>query len=771
MRLAAIAAMTVALAMTAGPAASVAQVAGKETFSVGSKAFLLNGKPFVVKAAELHYPRIPRPYWRHRIKMCKALGMNTICLYVFWNAHEQREGQFDFSGNLDVAEFCRIAKSEGMYVIIRPGPYVCAEWEMGGLPWWLLKKKDVRLRERDPYFMSRVGAFEREVGRRLSGLTIQNGGPIIMVQVENEYGSYGQDRDYVSAIRDTIRRVGFDGVELFQCDWSSNFTLNGLEDLTWTMNFGAGADIDAEFRPLALLRPDAPLMCSEFWSGWFDKWGARHETRPAAGMTDGIDQMLSRGISFSLYMTHGGTSFGHWAGANTPGYQPDVTSYDYDAPINEQGLPTPKFFALREVMAKHNGGRPLPPVPKPPLPTIEAGNVSFTTFAPLGAGVTDTLRSSAPLTFEEADMGWGVMVYSTALPPIAAPSTLTAQVHDYARVFIDDRLVAVIDRSQGQDSARLPSVPQGGRLSLVVEGMGRVNFGRAIKDHKGLTGAATVSYNLDGCRVTVEPREWLCATIPDDYANARRAVESGMPINGQTKGAGYYRGTLTVRRVGDTFLDLEAFGKGQAYVNGHPLGRFWNIGPQQTLYVPGCWLHEGENEIVVQDIIGPAEAAMATCGRRHELDKLNLTPVTKGQAPDFAGLTPALEATFAPGNGWQTVALPTPAAGRHIALVCAAAHDGGDEVSVAEMWLRDESGERIARDDWRVEYVSGHVGNHTADKAIDLQESTYWQTSGRSPHMTVINMQAERSITAIDYLPRMEAGAPGSVSDFKIYVW
>lgn len=769
-RLAAMA-ITAALAMTAGPSASVAQIAGRETFSVGNKAFLLNGKPFVVKAAELHYPRIPRPYWRHRIKMCKALGMNTICLYVFWNAHERREGQFDFSGNLDVAEFCRIAKSEGMYVIIRPGPYVCAEWEMGGLPWWLLKKKDVRLRERDPYFMSKVGAFEREVGRQLSGLTIQNGGPIIMVQVENEYGSYGQDRDYVSAIRDTIRRVGFDGVELFQCDWSSNFTLNGLDDLTWTLNFGTGADIDAEFRPLKLLRPDAPLMCSEFWSGWFDKWGARHETRPAADMTDGIDQMLSRNISFSLYMTHGGTSFGHWAGANTPGFQPDVTSYDYDAPISEQGLPTPKFFALREVMAKHNGGMPLPPVPKPPLPAIEAGNVSFNTFAPLGAGVTDTLRSSAPLTFEEADMGWGVMVYSTALPPIAVPSTLTALVHDYARVFIDDSLVAVIDRTQGQESAQLPSVPQGARLSLVVEGMGRVNFGRAIKDHKGLTGAATVSYNLDGCRVSVEPREWLCATIPDDYANVRRAVESGVPIKGQTKGAGYYRGTLTVRRMGDTFLDLEAFGKGQAYVNGHPLGRFWNIGPQQTLYVPGCWLHEGENEVVVQDIIGPAEAAMATCGRRHELDKLNLRPVAQGQAPDLTGLPPALEATFAPGNGWQTVTLPTPASGRYVALVCAAAHDGGDDVSVAEMWLRDERGERIARDDWRVEYGSSHVGNHTAGKAIDLQESTYWQTSGNSPHVMVINMQAERHITAVDYLPRMEAGAPGSVSDFKIYVW
>lgn len=236
-------------------------------FGVGKKTFLLNGKPFVVKAAELHYPRIPRPYWEHRIKMCKALGMNTVCLYVFWNIHEQREGEFDFTGNNDVAEFCRLCQKNGMYVIVRPGPYVCAEWEMGGLPWWLLKKKDIRLREQDPYFMERVKVFEEKVGEQLKGLTIQNGGPIIMVQVENEYGSYGEDKPYVSAIRDIVKASGFDKVTLFQCDWSSNFTKNGLDDLAWTMNFGTGANIDQQFRRLGELRPDAPQMCSEFWSG------------------------------------------------------------------------------------------------------------------------------------------------------------------------------------------------------------------------------------------------------------------------------------------------------------------------------------------------------------------------------------------------------------------------------------------------------------------------------------------------------------------------
>ena len=264
-----------------------------EDFTVGEGTFLLDGEPFVVKAAELHYPRIPRPYWEHRIKMCKALGMNTICMYIFWNFHEQEEGVFDFSGQADIAEFCRIAQDNGMYVIVRPGPYVCAEWEMGGLPWWLLKKKDISLRERDPYFMERVRIFEQEVGKQLAPLTIQNGGPIIMVQVENEYGSYGVDKEYVSEIRDILRESGFSDVALFQCDWSSNFFLNGLDDLVWTMNFGTGADIDGQFRRLGEMRPEAPKMCSEFWSGWFDKWGARHETRPAEDMVAGIDEMLS----------------------------------------------------------------------------------------------------------------------------------------------------------------------------------------------------------------------------------------------------------------------------------------------------------------------------------------------------------------------------------------------------------------------------------------------------------------------------------------------
>ena len=355
----------------------------KESFQVGKQTFLLNGKPFIIKAAEIHYPRIPEPYWEHRILLCKALGMNTICLYVFWNLHETEPDQFDFSGNKDIAKFCRLAQKHGMYVIVRPGPYVCAEWEMGGLPWWLLKKKDVQLRTLDTYYMSRVEKFMKEVGKQLSGQQITKGGNIIMVQVENEYGSYATDKPYVSAIRDIVRKSGFTEVPLFQCDWNSNFMNNALDDLLWTVNFGTGANIDAQFKKLKEVRPDSPLMCSEFWSGWFDHWGRKHETRDASTMVSGIKDMLDRNISFSLYMTHGGTTFGWWGGANNPPYSAMCSSYDYDAPISEAGWTTPKYYQLRELLQRYLPEGEKLPEPPAAIPVISIPAITEWKSAPL----------------------------------------------------------------------------------------------------------------------------------------------------------------------------------------------------------------------------------------------------------------------------------------------------------------------------------------------------------------------------------------------------
>ena len=796
--------MALASLLTFAPSEMMAAKKGG-TFTTGDKTFLLNGKPFVVKAAELHYPRIPRAYWEHRIKMCKALGMNTVCLYVFWNIHEQQEGKFDFTGNNDVAEFCRLCQKNGMYVIVRPGPYVCAEWEMGGLPWWLLKKKDIKLREKDPYFMERVKIFEKKVGEQLASLTIQNGGPIIMVQVENEYGSYGKDKPYVSAIRDIVKESGFDKVELFQCDWSSNFLNNGLDDLTWTMNFGTGANIDNQFKRLGEVRPNAPKMCSEFWSGWFDKWGARHETRPAKDMVEGMDEMLSKGISFSLYMTHGGTSFGHWAGANSPGFQPDVTSYDYDAPINEYGHTTPKYFELREMMAKHNDGKKLPAVPKAPMPLISVPTFKFTEYKPLVYGYTKKTVEQAPKTFEEYDMGWGTMVYVVSLPANDKPSTLTGEFHDFAQVYLENKYIGKIDRVKNEKSLDLPAMPNGGKLTIVVEGMGRINFGRAIKDYKGIVGNVTITSQSPYGEITLKPTAWAQLAIPDDYQNAVKALSGKSMADAELeevvakahsdavikidpwgeRKAGYYRGFFNINKVGDTFINMEAFGKGQVYVNGHALGRFWQIGPQQTLYLPGCWLKKGKNEVIVLDVVGPKGEAgkvgtdvMPTvfCQDHPELDKLNLEKSNKHNEPghrmDLNSDTPAWKGDLKAGNGWQTIKLDKLVTGRYFAFECNSSQSGDSQIAIAEVYLQDAQGNRIDRNNWVAYYADSEKGNSTLDKMFDLQESTYWQTEkgANFPHLCIVDMGKEMTISAFEYLPRAEQGAPGSVKGIKFFV-
>lgn len=775
----------------------------KGTFEAGNGTFLLNGNPFVVKAAEIHYPRIPKPYWEHRIKMCKALGMNTVCIYIFWNIHEQREGQFDFTGNNDVAEFCRLAQKNGMYVIVRPGPYVCAEWEMGGLPWWLLKKKDIRLREQDPYFMERVKIFEQKVGEQLAPLTIQNGGPIIMVQVENEYGSYGEDKPYVSEIRDCLRGIYGKDLALFQCDWSSNFEKNGLDDLTWTMNFGTGANINDQFRRLGELRPNAPKMCSEFWSGWFDKWGARHETRPAKDMVDGMDEMLSKGISFSLYMTHGGTSFGHWAGANSPGFAPDVTSYDYDAPINEYGQTTPKYFELRKMMEKYNDGKALPAVPKPAAPIITIPKFELKEFSSIFNGSDTELKmpirkEGGLMTFEEMDMGWGSMLYTTTMPEIPVQSVITADFHDFAQVFINGKYIGKIDRVKNEKSLTLPPVKKGDELEILVEAMGRINFGRAIKDFKGIVGEVAITAEVEGIETTWKPQGWVKFGLPDSYEKAADAFVHNNDYTqaekeGQRLGKkpqwnvdgldlvskrGYYRGYFNINKVGDTFLNFETWGKGQMYVNGHALGRIWSIGPQQTLYCPGCWLKKGKNEIIVLDVVGPKEAVV--WGQdKPELNKLQLEKSNKhnniGDKPDLNSATPAATGAFNAGNGWQTVKFAAPKKGRYLAIECLSTQKEGDRVAIAELYLQGADGKRISREPWTTKYANSEEenGNHTGDKVYDLQESTYWQTekSATLPHLLVIDLGSEQTISALEYLPRAEQGAPGSVKNYKIYLY
>lgn len=742
------------------------------TFEVGKNTFLLNGKPFVVKAAEVHYPRIPEPYWEQRILSCKALGMNTLCLYVFWNLHEQQPGKFDFSGNNDIAKFCRLAQKHGMYVIVRPGPYVCAEWEMGGLPWWLLKKDDVQLRTLDPYYMERVSIFMNEVGKQLADLQISRGGNIIMVQVENEYGSYGIDKPYVSAIRDLVKKAGFTDVPLFQCDWSSNFTNNALDDLLWTVNFGTGANIDEQFKKLKSLRPETPMMCSEFWSGWFDHWGRKHETRDAATMVSGIKDMLDRNISFSLYMTHGGTTFGWWGGANNPAYSAMCSSYDYDAPISEAGWTTPKYFQLRDLLKQYLPEGETLPEPPAQYPVISVPAITEWEVAPLFDNLPQAKQSEDIKPMEQFDQGWGSILYRTTLKEDVKGILHIDEVHDWAQVFADGKLLGRLDRRRGEFTLPLKeTLKKGTRLDILVEAMGRVNFDKSIHDRKGITNKVEVA---SGEQVK-ELKGWEVYNLPPFYEFvSQKNYQAGKPVDGPA----YYKATFHLDKTGDTFLDMQTWGKGMVWVNGHAMGRFWEIGPQQTLYMPGCWLKEGDNEIIVLDLKGPAEAKVAGV-EKPILDMLReKAPETHrkdGQNLNLKAEKVVNAGTFKAGNGWQEVRFAQPVAGRYFCLEGISNYEGNNIAAIAELDVLDNNGKPVSRENWKIVYADSEEtrsGNRTADKVFDLQESTFWQTVDNTayPHQIVIDLGKEYNVTGFRMLPRAEAGAPGLIKDYKVYV-
>lgn len=745
-------------------------------FEVGNKEFILNGKPFQIRAAELHYPRIPREYWQHRIQMCKALGMNTICVYVFWNYHEPTPGEFDFSGQKDIREFIELCDKEGMKVIVRPGPYVCAEWEMGGLPWWLLKEKDIRLREDDPRFIAAVERFEDALAKELKGLTDAEGGPIIMIQVENEYGSYGIDKNYVGKIRDTLKK-NYPETVMFQCDWSSNFTQNGLDDLLWTLNFGTGADVRKEFAQLQTLRPESPLMCSEYWSGWFDKWGSNHETRPATDMVNGLEEMIKNNISFSLYMTHGGTNFSHWAGANSPGYAPDVTSYDYDAPISESGAPTKKYYELR-VMQLRNSFAQLPEIPDT-LPTTTLDTITFTRMAPLFHTLPQSVTSDSLLCMEDLDQGYGSVLYRTRIPSSETEQELVISgAHDYALVWLDGNYIGKLDRRYNESVLMLPSHPENATLDILVEATGRINFGRAIKDYKGITGFVAI----DGS----ELNGWEMYPLPDDYdfyaslplcelqnisksdpglmigdTDKAGVINNGSCLNNYTKlyslsedrlPPGVYRATFNVTTPADTWLDFSSWGKGVVYVNGYGLGRIWETGPQQTLYTPGCWLKEGENELLVFDVKGPHTPYVVGLETPiYDVVKEEL-PNDYGRPTTIYNLDNCKEiASLETKAGeWQEQSfssIPT----RYVLI-----ETDASDMRINELYLLDANGEQIERENWQVIYCDSEEksGNHTADKILDLQETTYWQpgNDSPSPHRILIDMGTPRNLATLRIL-------------------
>ena len=558
------------------------------TFAVGDSAFLLDGKPLQIIAGEMHYPRIPRADWRQRLRMARAMGLNTVSAYVFWDVHEPRPGVFDFSGNADVAEFVREAQQEGLWVVLRPGPYVCAEWEFGGYPSWLLKAPAVRVRDDNPAFMAAVTRYFDALGKQLAPLQVTHGGPILMVQVENEYGSYGSDKVYLGKLRDAIRHAGFD-VPLYTADGRDEVpagsVAGALPELTGGY-IGNAARLVRSYHPAG----GGPTFLAEFYPGWLDHWGEPHERRPAAAVATAVDSVLSAGASISIYMFHGGTNWGFMNGANFGDhYQPQPTSYDYDAPLDESGRPTPKYFALRDVIRRHlPAGTTLPDVPAVP-PPIPVSRFPLPEHASLWSLLGTPVRSPTPLSMEDLDQSYGYVLYRTRMPRAGTGVLKIAELRDYGIIFVDGRRVAELDRRDRQDSAVITATRDSAQLDILVENTGRINYDTLVPHNRqGITRVVTFAGDT--------LRDWTMFSLP--LSRPERAPFGRDSVNAPA----LYRGTFTVARPGDTFLDLRGWGKGNVWVNGHNLGRYWYIGPQQTLYLPGVWLHRGANQIIVLDL-------------------------------------------------------------------------------------------------------------------------------------------------------------------------
>jgi beta-galactosidase len=571
------------------------------TFGVANGQFVLDGKPFRVISGEMHYPRIPRAYWRERLRMARAMGLNTITTYVFWNEHEQKPGVYDFSGNNDVAEFIREAQQEGLYVILRPGPYVCAEWEWGGYPAWLLKDSDVVVRSNDPKFIQPATRWLKRLGEELAPLQIGNGGPIILTQVENEYGAYGSDHAYMELIRTALVEAGFTKSQLYTADGPEQVPAGSLPDLPVGINFGGEkvGDAQAAFATLKKVRPEGPFFNSEYWAGWFDHWGGKHAHTNAGAQAANLKWMLEQGYSVSIYMFHGGTSFGWMNGANSDGkgsYEPDVTSYDYDSVLDESGRPTPKYFVFRDIIAKATGVTP-PAVPEVPKP-IGVPPVAMTEAASLWENLpAKPVLSEQVLSMEDVGQAYGYILYRTHVAQAASGELVLDQLHSYARVYVNGKFVGEIDRRLKQNSLPVQVTEPNSQLDILVENTGRVNFGNAITGERaGITG-----------RVTLAGRPllgWQIYPLPMNEIN--KLHFSDKPCSGPC----FYRGRFELSATGDTFLDTTQFTKGQLWLNDRALGRIWNVGPQQALYAPGPWLEKGRNEIVVFDLEGKSGASV-----------------------------------------------------------------------------------------------------------------------------------------------------------------
>lgn len=576
-------------------------------FEIKQDGFYLDGKKFNVYSGAMHYFRIPHEYWEDRLLKLKAAGFNTVETYVAWNMHEPKEGEFCFEGQSDVVRFIEAAQKVGLFVIVRPGPYICAEWDFGGFPAWLLKYDDLRLRCYSEPYVSLVKQYFDVLLPKLAPLQVTNGGPILMMQVENEYGSYASDKKYLRFLRDLMRENGIN-VPLFTSDGESRYHLSGgsLPEEFKVVNFGSYPDNG--FRDLKTYQPDKPLMCGEQWCGWFDHFFEKHHHSNAAYTKKTMPKMLNgffeADANFNFYMFHGGTNFGYMAGANYANvYQPTTTSYDYDAPLNEYGDYTLKYYIMRDLLCKQQGITPpeLPPRPK----TQNIGIVNLTesvslrsAFPKLATKFTDHI----PQYMEHYGQDYGLILYHTEIEGNYPDTSVGADgVHDIAYVYVNGKHIGTYNRAKpltkkqkkyGVEQTEsfdfpIPAFHGKIQLDILVEGMGRINFAKRIHDRKGLSAARIGEqyvYDFDIYTLPVHEIEKL-------------------EFDGTKEFPGYFKGTFKASSKADCFVNLDGFTKGYVFVNGKNLGRYWNVGPQRALYLPGVWLRE-DNEIVILELEG-----------------------------------------------------------------------------------------------------------------------------------------------------------------------
>lgn len=570
--------------------------------SYDSNGFYLDGQPFQIISGTIHYFRVVPEYWEDRLRKLKECGMNAVETYTCWNLHERKEGVFDFSGGLNLAQYLETAKRLGLFVILRPGPYICAEWDMGGLPSWLMAVPGMKLRCYHEGFLEKVRNYLKELFNQIRPYLSENGGPVIAVQVENEYGSYGNDHRYMEAVRDIILENDVKSL-LFTSDGPGYFMLNGgeLKDTLATVNFGSNPK--GNFELLKRFRPEQPMMCMEYWNGWFDHWYEKHHTRASGDTADVMEEMLRMGASVNMYMFHGGTNFGLLNGANYEnGLQPTVTSYDYNCPLSECGDLTEKYHAIREMIQKYTG--------KVTELTVKNsvkqayGKVKLTKSACLWDNLKtvseEVVSTSYPQSFEEIGLDFGFVLYVTKLKgPFETLELSIDGLCDRALIFWrkegkTPELLGIKENTGKRDDKVNIGLKfdETAELMILVENMGRVNYGGHILDGKGiLRGVRIANQYLFG---------WDMYPMSCEKINGLNFAEVA---EGTTKCPAFFKGTFEVEETNDTFVRLDGFVKGIVYINGFCLGRYWNTaGPQKTLYLPAPLLKNGTNEIVVFEL-------------------------------------------------------------------------------------------------------------------------------------------------------------------------